>query len=191
MKTWFTSDLHKSHKNILQYTDRHLVTTQEDHDQWLVDIWNSQVNPEDTVYHLGDLSFAKKPSQTLEWLSKLNGRKILIKGNHDSSDTMKEYNKAGYQTEIYLEKTIQGQHICMFHFPLTIWHRQHYNSWHLHGHSHGTFTEGKGKILDVGIDNAYNIFGKHRLFSFEDVAEYMQDRNVELQDGHTPRKGEL
>ena len=49
MNKLICSDLHISHKNICKFTDRKLVTTQEDHDQWLVDLWNNQVTNSDLV----------------------------------------------------------------------------------------------------------------------------------------------
>ena len=59
MTKLFCSDLHVSHKNICKFTDRKLVTTQEGHDQWIVDLWNKQVTDSDLVYILGDVSFGK------------------------------------------------------------------------------------------------------------------------------------
>ncbi len=52
----------------------------------LVANWNRLVNPEDTVILPGDLSWALKLEDTLEdflFLEKLNGTKIIAKGNHD------------------------------------------------------------------------------------------------------------
>lgn len=49
-------------------------------DEAMVDNWNRVVKTGDKVYHLGDVAMAKK---NLAILSRLNGRKVLIKGNHD------------------------------------------------------------------------------------------------------------
>jgi hypothetical protein len=65
-----------------------------------------------------------------------------------------------YLTEFhhYLERTFTinpegpGQLVCMFHFPIMHWHKQHYGSWHLHGHLHGNPSGVPGKALDVGWD---------------------------------------
>lgn len=56
----------------------------------------------------------------------------------------------------------------------------------LHAHSHGNY-EAEGKILDVGIDSAYNIFGEHRYFRVSDIFNYMKDREIKVNDHHQIR----
>jgi len=55
-------------------------TSVEEMDEALVANWNSVVNKKDKVYHLGDVVINRKALGTL---SRLNGEKVLIKGNHD------------------------------------------------------------------------------------------------------------
>ena len=58
----------------------------ENHTHKLLANWNRLVKEDDTVVLPGDLSWALKLSETkedFEFLKKLNGKKILIKGNHD------------------------------------------------------------------------------------------------------------
>lgn len=81
MAIFYTSDLHFGHANIIQYCNRPWATVDE-MNAGLVANWNSVVGPDDTVFVLGD--FAMNRGATLHWVSKLNGRKILIIGNHDS-----------------------------------------------------------------------------------------------------------
>ena len=52
----------------------------EEMDEFMVKAWNERVKPNDKVYHLGDVAIAKK---SLNVLSRLNGDKVLIRGNHD------------------------------------------------------------------------------------------------------------
>lgn len=187
MKRYFTSDLHFFHKNICKFTDRKLVTSQEDHEQWLVDIWNSRIENEDLVYILGDISFGKY-DQTKWLLARLKGQKIVIKGNHDNEQHLNRLKHEGIilSWKLYDEVEIQGSKACLMHYPIASWNRQHYGSYMLHGHSHGMY-QGQGKILDVGIDSAYNIFGRHKLFSDEDIVAHMQQRQIYVADSH--RKG--
>jgi len=49
------------------------------------------------------------------------------------------------------EKTIEGQHIVVCHYAMRTWGKSHWNSWQLHGHSHGML-ESIGKQYDVGVD---------------------------------------
>ncbi|MCX7865485.1 MAG: hypothetical protein N2423_10725, partial [Novosphingobium sp.] len=51
-------------------------------DEELVRRWNAVVRDQDLVYHLGDVSMGR---QGLHVLSRLRGRKILIRGNHDTA----------------------------------------------------------------------------------------------------------
>lgn len=184
MTTWFTSDLHFQHKRIVEFTNRKIVTTQEDHDEWLIDLWNKQVATSDRVYHLGDFCFSRNAADWSKIIKRLNGQKFFIKGNHDSSDVLKfaekNMNLVWYD---YKQIKIDKQDVVLFHFPILSWEKQRYGSFHLHGHSHGSL-QGHGKILDVGIDSAYNILGEHRLFSEQDVLEYMQQQNASTIDHH-------
>ena len=52
------------------------------HDEWLMDLWCSTVDEQDTVYILGDLTSRKKERARL-LLEKLPDQKYLIEGNHD------------------------------------------------------------------------------------------------------------
>ena len=185
-KKLFTSDLHFFHNKIVEFTNRKEVTTQENHEEWLLDLWNKTVNKGDIVYILGDLSFAKDIATTEKYLKKLHGQKIVIKGNHDKSKDLEvlQNNNTIVKYTDYSEIRVNSEHICMFHFPISSWHKQRFGSWHLHGHSHGNFAETKGKMLDVGIDSAYNILGEHRLFTFEDIASIMSSKQIVVNDTH-------
>lgn len=184
MKRYFTSDLHFFHKNICKFTDRKLVTSQEDHEQWLVNIWNSRIENEDLVYILGDISFGKY-QQTADFVESLNGQKIVIKGNHDNEQHLNRLKHDGIilSWKLYDEVEIQGTKACLMHYPIASWNRQHYGSYMLHGHSHGMY-QGFGKILDVGIDSAYTVLGEHNLFSDEEIVAYMQQQEIYIADSH-------
>ena len=186
-KTFFTSDLHFLHKNIVQYTERGVKTSQEEHDSWLVKLWNSQVSKSDRVWHLGDFCMSRKPEDWLKILGKLNGQKFFIKGNHCSSDVLKKLSRdSHWQFHDYKEIKLGDQHICLMHFPIAHWHRQRYGVWMLHGHLHGNQCAVNGKILDVGLDSAYNIFGEHRFFEFSEIQELMSNKS-ELDHHSTER----
>lgn len=80
--TFFCSDWHFGHRNILEYSkeDRPFSSVEE-HDEALIENHNSVVKPEDRVYFLGDAVINKR---YLHNVSRLNGRKICIMGNHDA-----------------------------------------------------------------------------------------------------------
>lgn len=164
----------------MEFTNRGKDTTQENHTEWLIDVWNKNVTPADVCYSLGDYSFAKKYDDIAKFTERLNGNKILIKGNHDKREHLNQLVKdqliaAWYD---YKEIKISETSVCLFHFPVKFWHKQAHGSIHLHGHLHGANSGLDGKVLDIGLDNAYNLYGQHRFFTEEDIVLYMKDRPV-------------
>jgi len=58
----------------------------ENHPKKVEESWRSLISPEDIVLIAGDISWAMTPEQALadlNWIDKLPGTKIMIKGNHD------------------------------------------------------------------------------------------------------------
>lgn len=128
------SDTHFGHANILTFKRedgsplRDFATIQE-HDETLIGNWNRTVGPEDVVYHLGDAVINRRYLKTL---GRLNGRKRLIRGNHDIFPTS-EY--LPYFEEIYGVLVLPKMHLVMSHIPL---HPDSVARWKLnvHGHLH-------------------------------------------------------
>lgn len=158
---WFTSDHHFGHENIIKYCDRPFSTVKE-MDAVMIARWNRIVTDDDIVYHLGDFTLG---TNALYYLSQLNGH-IKFLGNrwhHDKRwlrewlDSEGWYSKSGHSIRILpalylLEKErANDKVIVLCHYPLAIWDRKHYGSWHLHGHSHGRY-QGDGFCMDVGVD---------------------------------------
>lgn len=186
-KIFFTSDLHFYHRNIVQYTNRGVDTTQESHDEWLISLWNKQVTNQDTVYQLGDFCFNRKKIEDFQKITnRLNGNIICIKGNHCDRDVLKKSGKEWYdlKSKWFTLPSGEKQYIVMCHYALEIWERQHHGAFHLFGHSHGSFQPTHGKRVDVGLDNAYNLFGEHRFFTLDDIEKYMSTREVVVNDHH-------
>lgn len=180
-KIWFTSDLHFSHKKIVEYTNRGVFTSQEKHDDDIVQLWNSQVSKHDIVYELGDFVFNCR--DLAEWqkvVSRLNGRIIHIKGNHDSSKVLRD---SGHEWYDLKRVKVGKQHIVLCHFAMRVWDMYHHGAWHLYGHSHGSLP-GVGRSIDVGLDSAYNVFGEHRFFTMEDLQELIMSKDIVFHDHH-------
>lgn len=79
MATFFTSDTHFGHKNILTLGNGRAFNTIEAHDFALIKLWNQKISPEDTIYHLGDVSHGMQSDQNRldRLLSELNGENFL------------------------------------------------------------------------------------------------------------------
>ena len=95
----------------------------------IIQCHNSVVRPGDKVYFLGDVVMSRKTS-ALEILGRMNGEKVLVKGNHDQC-----------KPEAYLKyfKDIRGTHqfsgLIMSHIPI---HPESLARWglNIHGHLH-------------------------------------------------------
>jgi len=84
MKRFVWADQHLGHENVLTFEHegsplRPFKTIEEMH-ECLIDNHNSIVRPVDKVYWAGDVVIKRK---YLPILDKFNGRKVLVKGNHD------------------------------------------------------------------------------------------------------------
>ena len=176
---WFTSDLHFFHKGVLSFCeDTRPWEDLETMHEGLIGEWNSKVKPDDIIFHLGDFSFKGK-SATEDVLSQLNGRKIMILGNHDK--VLRSAIKTGtHGIEFigdYLEIRINGTKVCMSHFPMASWNQQGRGSLMLFGHTHGSYKP-DGRTMDVGYDN----FGT--ILSADSVLEYLLSKEIYTVDPH-------
>jgi calcineurin-like phosphoesterase family protein len=188
---WFTSDTHFSHKNIVKYNTKrqeHLGLNLEDenmlakHDAALIKLWNETVRKTDTVYILGDFSFASV-DDTRRILEKLNGKKHLIIGNHDGSckSLINYFESTSQIKEITFKKTVfpfldEHMHCVLCHFPMIAWNRRMHGSVMLHGHTHGSVCElnknSEELRLDIGLDSQ---LAKGNLISLEQIYRFMKN----------------
>ena len=116
---YFISDLHLGHTGILRLCNRPFASVEE-MDEALIGNWNKKVGQRDTVYLVGDLIWDKK--RAAEYLPRLNGKKILIYGNHDEH----MINNPEFQSffeEICPMKfvSLNGHPITLCHYPLLEW----------------------------------------------------------------------
>ncbi len=131
---FFCSDHHLVHSNILTFTRsdngeplRPGFNFIEEHDEHIIQQHNKVVRSQDRVYFLGDVTFHKR---NLYLLNRMQGRKILIKGNHDILE-LKEY--LPYFDDIRAIHQFDG--MCMTHVPI---HPDSLSRWkvNIHGHLH-------------------------------------------------------
>lgn len=147
MATFFVADTHFFHAGILAACKRPFSSIRE-HDEALIEAWNATVAPGDTVYHLGDFALSKDAAAVERAFRRLNGRKVLIVGNHDCRN--RRLGWAEQHDGIY-ETTVEGRHVVMCHYPMRSWARAFRGSLHLFGHTHGRLP-GTTQSCDVGVD---------------------------------------
>jgi calcineurin-like phosphoesterase family protein len=146
---WVISDTHFAHANIVTYCPWRSVWANciDEHDHRLIAEWNRVVLPTDVVLHLGDFALCQVERLTAIRLS-LNGRVILVRGNHDHS--------AGAMRRCHMDWV--GSHLTIRvgdaswfcrHDPLkfTLDEAKRYRGL-LHGHCHGN---GYRKEVPAGV----------------------------------------
>ena len=117
---FWTSDWHFRHFNIITYCNRPFQSAQE-MDEALIKKHNQYVKPTDTVFFLGDLGMGN-PSDMKNIISRLNGRLIMIRGNHDRWGVETYYNM-GFNAVLETASIKVGQMtLTMSHYPRkTLW----------------------------------------------------------------------
>jgi len=156
MKTFITSDIHFGHKNIMSFCPVSRARFKGDVDYMnaqIIQDWNNMIGPDDLVYILGDVAFCSW-EKAVGFLRSMNGRKILIKGNHDSKLVKSPEFVACFESiHDYLTITYNGTRVSMFHYPIAEWDQMHRGAVHFYGHLHGG-TSGleKYRAIDVGMD---------------------------------------
>jgi calcineurin-like phosphoesterase family protein len=174
---YFTSDTHFNHHNIIKYCHRspgengteRVFKDVGEMNEHMVEMWNYVVQPEDTVYHLGDVFFGPK-HEAITLCNRLNGHKVLIKGNHDLKPKPEFWEEAGFSETVTLghRKThkleVGGKVYHLSHYPyvedLMEYDERTYLHHHaptsdniplLHGHVHDRW-QTKGNMINVGVD---------------------------------------
>lgn len=159
---FFSADSHFGHKLMVK---KRGFNTAEDMDEELIKNWNSVVNPNSIIFFLGDFSWYE-PEKTSEILSRLNGVKYLVYGNHDwqlnKPICKNHFELMVERIELEVEdqdtlmniKNVNARKIQMLvldHYPMLSWNKAYHGSLHLFGHVHGR-NPGVGRSMDVGVD---------------------------------------
>jgi calcineurin-like phosphoesterase family protein len=164
---FFTSDHHFGHHNIIHHAKRPFATTDEMNEA-MIHHWNERVKPQDTVFHLGDLTLN---AEARPYLEQLNGtiHLVALEWHHDKAWLKKQKNKPPLFSKSGLEVKLLpalillkvnafkidrfALPITLSHYPLAEWEASHYGGWQLHGHSHGNYRDPKSRAcVDVGVD---------------------------------------
>ncbi len=139
VKTWVCADHHFGHANILGFKDSDgllirgaLWNTIEEHDEELIIRHNNLVDPRDRVYLLGDVAIRR---HSVPILARLNGRKVLVKGNHDIFK-LKDYIPYVDDVRAYVVmKDSNGNKVILSHIPIHPESLGRFGT-NVHGHYH-------------------------------------------------------
>lgn len=127
---YLIADTHFGDDAVRRYENRPFDSVQE-MNRVLTENWNRTVSETDTVYVLGDFAI---PGMEKETVGKLNGRKLLVKGNHDIL-TNQEYRDMGF-AEVYDLPVILDSFWILSHEPLYINENMPYAN--IFGHVHAS-----------------------------------------------------
>jgi len=155
---FLVSDTHFGHAGVCRFTTSDGVTKlrpwtdPDEMDEEMVKRWNERVKPTDKVYHLGDVVINRK---ALKIMHRLNGDKVLIRGNHDI-----------FRDEEYREhfRELRAYHVMngmiLSHIPI---HEESLGRFgvNIHGHLHSNRVMkkvhwGNTKNFDEVIDTRYH-----------------------------------
>lgn len=158
--THFASDHHFCHKNIISYCNRPFIGVDHQISE-LVRRHNETVSPDDHTLFNGDLFIN---SQISDVLSRMNGKKTLVVGNHDMKMTTTKLLSLGFESvhRVSLFDEIDGTPVCYNHFP----HVEGYEGEKyvnlrplyepdtilIHGHTHSVEKTSRHHTVHVGVD---------------------------------------
>lgn len=180
-EVFFSSDFHLGHQAVINFGRKFdSLAHMDDH---IITEVNRLVRKNDLLVLNGDTMMGEKNyAQFLDSLVCENV--IMLYGNHCSLSKMLSINstKLKYQG-YYLELNIDKQIVCCGHHPQFNWNLQDDSSFYLHGHLHADESEvvkeiHKYKVMDVGIDNYYKIFGEYSLFKFNQIQKILKDKLI-------------
>jgi len=198
---WFSSDWHLGHSNIAgpkvskwPSGYRNFETVKE-MDETIINTMNKYLQYGDTLYFLGD--FCLSPQHRKGYRSRILVETIhFIKGNHDKhieryagEGEGKLYKPTFSSIQNVVKITNEGTTIFMSHYGHRVWPHSHRGCIHLYGHSHSNLPD-LGKSMDVGVDNAYKLFGEWRPFNFDEIVALMSKKELYLPDHHGHRDGD-
>lgn len=171
-KNQISSDPHYFHENILKYEAMMrfrggVFQTIEEMNDALVAAHNEHADDKTTSFILGDFCFGygkKGMARTAEILSQLNGKIILVGGNHDHKNTRSIFKEQNHEVYDYYEFRDFETLVVMSHYPFAVWNKSHHGSVMMHGHSHGTYKAPGGRIIDVGWDVHGRVLDLHEAY---------------------------
>ena len=152
---FLVSDTHFGHAGVCRFTRNDGVTklrpwdSADEMDEAMVERWNERVRPNDKVYHLGDVVMSRK---SLAIMRRLNGDKVLIRGNHD---IFRDTDYREHFRELRAYHVMNG--MILSHIPI---HSESLGRFgvNIHGHLHANrvmLPGFNGKITDI-VDVRYH-----------------------------------
>lgn len=164
-RKFLIADLHLGHKKVIGFeSEARPFATIEEHDEAIVERWNSVITKRDVVWVLGDVLFGLHSFDTL---ARMKGMKKLVMGNHDQ-----------YPAAKYLEHfssiygVVRESGVILSHVPVHPDQLRKRYAANIHGHLHS-------KTLDD--PRYYNVSAEQNNLTpilFDKVLDNLRHRGV-------------
>lgn len=168
---WLTEDCHFGHEQVVTKMSRKGFASIEEHDIQLLDNINRLVDRGDTLWILGDFTFA----YPRHYKSQIRCKDVrLILGNHDNRNRSKAAFKLVYDVR---DIKIKEQRCFLSHYSHAFWPASHYGAFHCYGHNHAQrestldYCFPGRRSMDVGVDNIKRLYGEYRPISEDELYE--------------------
>lgn len=180
MRIWFTSDPHFSSTSTLSREKRPFKTV-EDYNDYVINLWNSQVKAKDVIYVIGDFASSGNAwREGLNAVKRIKARVVLVMGNNEDRIVSSEFGKdfakfraycrrLGFlDVQRYIRLKLGNHWLYLTHEP----RNRDINCINLFGHVH----KGVGQFKPFGF-NMFLDLNYFRLYSSEDIEELIIKRN--------------
>lgn len=150
-----TSDTHFNHENILKYCPQSRpFDSVAAMNEAIIERWNSVVKPEDTVIHCGDFFMGAK-TDIAPILDRLNGKILLVRGNHDSPNRISVYKEHGIEVKDIHYLWYKDKLFLCTHYQMIVSNGEcDKHIFNLHGHTHQTASWSQyPRCYHVGVDS--------------------------------------
>ena len=169
-KVFFIADTHFGDENIRRYEKRPFVDA-ADMDNALTERWNRRIPAENSVvFVLGDFCAGDNEK---EILSRLNGQKLLVKGNHDVK-TNDYYRRAGF-CEVYDYPILYNGFWILSHDAVYINSNMPYANIFGHVHSSPIVKDYSNQHYCVSVERI-----NYTPILFEDIAKKVKECDVNV-----------
>ena len=174
MQVKYISDLHLYDSYSLDW--RSDFRTLDEIANHIVESWNAFTAPDDIVIVVGDIGFCCP--KTIDVLNKLNGRKILVKGNHD----------VDWGEKLYTCGVFSGVHDYIDNNGIYVQHIPDENTiarqYFVHGHHHRYDMPGMQRKLEQYARDTYRLNCAADLLDFhpQTITELILTKEVLLED---------
>ena len=168
---FLVSDTHFGHLGVCKFTRNDGVTklrpwdSPEEMDEEMVKRWNETVKPNDKIYHLGDVVINRK---AMGIMRRLNGDKVLIRGNHD---IFRDHEYMEHFRELRAYHVMNG--MILSHIPIHPESLGRFGT-NIHGHTHANRVM-NGKVIDVRYHCVCVEQTDFRPILFEDVIKRIKE----------------